>query len=82
MLVCGQIKIFKLLLEFHIQIGIYLNMKCKYCYQDMTTRIVATRLVAVGQTAHAAHDTQHVVVGRIHAHRGARVGAHRVIAYS
>lgn len=37
-------------------------------------------LVAVGKTAHAGHDAQHVVVNGVHAHLSAQVGAHGVVA--
>ena len=39
------------------------------------------RLVGVGEATHAAHDTKHVVVGRIHADRGARRSANRVVGH-
>jgi hypothetical protein len=35
-------------------------------------------LVAISQPAHAAHDTEHIVVGSIHAHSGGQVGAYAV----
>jgi hypothetical protein len=35
-------------------------------------------LIAVGQASHTTHDTEHIVVGGIHADRGTGVGAHSV----
>ena len=42
---------------------------------------LVSHLVRVGKAAHAAHDTEHVVVGRIHTHRGARGRANRVVGH-
>ena len=38
-------------------------------------------LVAISKTAHATHDAEHVVVGGIHVHSGAQVGANRVVGH-
>jgi hypothetical protein len=49
--------------------------------QESTIKKIVTRLVAVGKATHTAHDAQHVVVGRIHTHRRAGVGANRVVGH-
>ena len=40
---------------------------------------LAVRLVGVGKATHARHDTEHVVVRRIHTDRGARGRANSVV---
>ena len=42
---------------------------------------VHTFLVGISQSAHSTHDTEHVIVRRIHTHRGARGRAHRVVGH-
>jgi len=39
------------------------------------------RLIGVGKTAHAAHDTEHVVVRGVHTHRGGGGRAHSVVRH-
>lgn len=38
-------------------------------------------LVGIREAAHATHDTEHVVVRRIHTDRGARGRANRVVGH-
>ena len=38
-----------------------------------------SQLITIGKATHARHNAEHVVVGRIHTHRGAGRRANRVV---
>jgi len=44
-----------------------------YCARRDRIKLSTVCLVGIGQAAHAAHDAQHVVVGGVHIHVGARL---------
>ena len=46
-----------------------------------TTGWIPTYLIAIGKSAHAAHDTQHVVVGGIHTHSGRGGCTHCIVRH-
>jgi len=52
-----------------------------YIFESVEPHWVDWYLITVCKTAHAAHDTEHVVVGGVHTHRGARGRADRIVGH-